>query len=486
MRDWNGKKIVILGAARQGTALARYLVQQGAFVILNDQKSEGELVGAQNALEDLSEDGYPIEWVFNEHPLSLLDSCDVLCMSGGVPLTLPLVSEALARNIPVLNDSQIFLEAAPCPVIGITGSAGKTTTTLLVGKILEKAATSRRSVFYGKRIWVGGNIGNPLIDNVENMRFDDIAVMELSSFQLEIMSKSPHIAAVLNFSPDHLDRHESMADYISAKKRILTFQSSSDIAVLSRDDRATWSLSESTAAKVISFGISDLEDGLEGTFIRDSIVYMRYFAGNHSISSGDVFEKGNERPEVRLLGVDDIPLRGEHNLRNVLAAAAITYAAGVSVESIEAGVIDFVGGHHRLEYVRTWNGVEWFNDSIATTPRRAIAAINSFEEPLVLLTGGRDKNLPWEELLELIRQKVKTLILFGEMAKKIMTALDLSENDVLKVIRCESLYDAVKTAADIVQPGDVVLLSPGGTSFDEFTNYEERGKCFAKWVEELP
>jgi UDP-N-acetylmuramoylalanine--D-glutamate ligase len=200
---------------------------------------------------------------------------------------------------------------------------------------------------------------------------------------------------------------------------------------------------------------------------------------------GDNLKKGNIQPEVRLLKVDDIPLRGEHNLRNVLAALAITYAAGVSAESIEAGVIDFVGGHHRLEYIRTWNGAEWFNDSIATTPRRAIAAINSFEEPLILLAGGRDKNLPWEDLIEIIRQKVKTLILFGELAEKITTALDLSEKDELRIFRCGSLHEAVKTAADVVLPGDVVLLSPGGTSFDEFPNYEERGKCFVKWVEEL-
>jgi UDP-N-acetylmuramoylalanine--D-glutamate ligase len=486
MHDWKGKKIVILGAARQGTALARYLVRQGAFVILSDQKSKQELVGAQTALEDLSEVGHPIEWVFNEHPISLLEGCDVLCLSGGIPLTLPVVSEALVRNISVLNDSQIFLEVAPCPVIGITGSAGKTTTTLLVGKILEKAATSPGNRLYGKQVWVGGNIGNPLIINVENMRSDDIAVMELSSFQLEIMTNSPNIAAVLNFSPDHLDRHKSMTEYIAAKTRILTFQSSSDVAVLSRDDENTWSLSESTAARVISFGISELEEGMEGTFIRDSNVCIRYIEGKNSITSGGSFETGNPQAEESLLKVDDIPLRGEHNLRNVLAAAAITYAAGVSAECIEAGVIDFVGGQHRLEYIRTWNGAQWFNDSIATTPRRAIAAINSFDEPLVLLAGGRDKNLPWEELLDLIRRKVKTVILFGEIADKIFTALDLPENDVKEVIRCESLHDAVKIAADIVQSGDVVLLSPGGTSFDEFKNYEERGKCFAKWVQELP
>ena len=486
MRDWNGKKIVILGAARQGTALARYMVHQGAFVILNDQKSGQKLASVQTALEDLSEVGHPIEWVFNGHPLSLLDGCDVLCVSGGIPITLPVVSEALARNIPVLNDSQIFIEVSPCPVIGITGSAGKTTTTLLVGKILKEATNTPESVFYDKQAWVGGNIGNPLINNVENMRSDDIAVMELSSFQLEIMNKSPHIAAVLNFSPDHLDRHGSMAEYIAAKTRILTFQSSSDIAILGRDDVNTLSLSGLTPAKVITFGISELEESMEGTFIKDSNLYIRYFDGKRSISSGDFVAKGKILPEERLLKIDDIPLRGEHNLRNVLAAAAITYAAGVSAEIIEAGVIDFVGGHHRLEHVRTWNGADWFNDSIATTPRRAIAAINSFDEPLVLLAGGRDKDLPWEEHIKLIRQKVKSLILFGELANKIMTALDLAENDVLKVFRCESLYDAVKIAADIVQPGDVVLLSPGGTSFDEFTNYEERGKCFAKWVEELP
>ena len=401
-------------------------------------------------------------------------------------MTITLVSAAMERDIPVLNDSQIFLESAPCPVIGITGSAGKTTTTLLVGKILEEATNTPDSEYYGKQAWIGGNIGNPLINNIEEMHKADIAVMELSSFQLEIMDVSPDVAAVLNFSPDHLDRHKSMDDYIAAKTRIIAYQASSDIAVIGRDDPNAWSLCGVTEANVISFGISDLDAGEQGTYIRDSHVCIRYSDRDKPLPANGSAVKGEKLHEEELLKVDEIPLRGEHNLRNVLAAGAITYAVGVSAEIIKAGVMGFTGGAHRLEFVRTWKGADWFNDSIATTPRRASAAIKSFNEPLVLLIGGREKNLPWEEILNLIRQKVKTLILFGELAEKVLMEINLSENEDLKVIKCKNLKEAVNNAADVVQPGDVVLLSPGGTSFDEFTNYEERGKCFAKWVLELP
>ncbi len=230
MSDWSGKRVVIIGAARQGIALARYLAQHGARVILNDRRSETELQAARAALADLESQ---IRWVCGDHPLDLLESADLLCVSGGVPLTLPLVVEARQRGIPLSNDSQIFLEAAACRVIGITGSAGKTTTTTLVGRIAQAALAAGR--LFGK-VWVGGNIGVPLIGVLGEMSAQDLAVMELSSFQLELMTRSLQVAAVLNITPNHLDRHGSMAAYTAAKARILAYQSSVDSAVLGRDD----------------------------------------------------------------------------------------------------------------------------------------------------------------------------------------------------------------------------------------------------------
>src|SRR5512145_616932 len=227
--DWTGTRVLILGAARQGLALARWLSLHGARVTLSDVRSEDDLRIARQSLAE-----YPIRWALGGHPLELLDSTDVLCPSGGVPLTLPIVAEAVKRGIPLSNDSQIFMEVVPCKTIGITGSAGKTTTTTLVGRMAKNA--------YGDKAYVGGNIGDPLINYVDNMKADDVAVLELSSFQLDQMTISPTIAAILNITPNHLDRHGTMDAYAAAKARILDFQGKDDIAILGRDDKGAWSL----------------------------------------------------------------------------------------------------------------------------------------------------------------------------------------------------------------------------------------------------
>ncbi|HLO33451.1 MAG TPA: Mur ligase family protein, partial [Anaerolineales bacterium] len=224
MKDWNGKRFLILGAARQGLALARWLSLHGAHVMLSDMRSEAELRVARESLAE-----YQIHWALGSHPLELLDSTDVLCLSGGIPLTLPIVAEAVKRGIPLSNDSQIFMEVVPCKTIGITGSAGKTTTTTLVGQMAKKA--------YGDKAYIGGNIGDPLINYVDDMKADDIAILELSSFQLDQMTVSPIVAAILNITPNHLDRHGTMEAYTAAKARLLDFQTDKDIAVLGRDDK---------------------------------------------------------------------------------------------------------------------------------------------------------------------------------------------------------------------------------------------------------
>ncbi|MEW5871370.1 MAG: UDP-N-acetylmuramoyl-L-alanine--D-glutamate ligase [Chloroflexota bacterium] len=464
--------MVIVGAARQGLALARYLLQHGAVVVLNDRRSEQDLQAARQTLSDLALAGAPLAWVCGGHPLEILDGTDLLCVSGGVPLNLPLIAEARQRGIPLSNDSQIFMEAVPCKVIGITGSAGKTTTTTLVGRMAQAALQAGGSEAGYRKVWVGGNIGAPLIAVVDEMQPDDLAVMELSSFQLEIMNLSPQVAAVLNVTPNHLDRHGTMAAYLAAKAQIIAHQSPSDVVVLGRDDPGAWSLAKEAHGRLMSFGLSELAADQEGVFLRGREIILR--------------EGKFGSAELQVLVRDAIALRGEHNLLNVMAACAIAAAAGLPVEATRAGVQGFAGVKHRLEFVRTWHGVDWYNDSIASAPERVMADIRSFDEPLVLLAGGRDKNLPWDELAALVRQRVDHLVVFGEAAELIVSALHLTGEERLTVSRCSGLQDAVQQAAGLAQPGDVVLLSPGGTSFDEFKDFEERGECFVQWVNQLP
>ena len=233
MSKWSGQRILIIGAARQGLALAQYLAVRGAQIVLNDNRSSDQLRTEIETLANL-----PVEWAFDGHPLSLLEGTDLICPSGGVPLTIPLIAEAQKRGIRLSNDSQIFLEDAPCKVIGITGSAGKSTTTTLVGRMAQKWAKEKNK----SQAWVGGNIGHPLISDVDQMTAEDLVIMELSSFQLEVMTKSPQVAAVLNITPNHLDRHFTMESYTRAKARILDFQRESDSAVLGCDDPGAWKL----------------------------------------------------------------------------------------------------------------------------------------------------------------------------------------------------------------------------------------------------
>ena len=459
--DWNNQRILIVGAARQGTALAKYFVNQGAVVTITDLRSREELLEYADTLKE-----YPVNWVLGEHPTSLLDGVDLVCVSGGVPLTAPIIVDALNRGIPLSNDSQIFLEVAPCKVIGITGSAGKTTTTSLVGCMADFEAKKENGNY--RKAWVGGNIGNPLISSVDEMQGDDIAIMELSSFQLEIMSLSPQIAAVLNITPNHLDRHKTMEAYVHAKTRIIEYQTNCDVAVLNRDDKLSWGLKDLTQGLVFTFGLEKPINSYPGSYIENDGIFLR---------DGEEIFKICERSEIKLLGT--------HNLMNVLAAVSIAYAANISLESIREGIMDFKGVEHRLEFVRTWEGADWYNDSIATAPERAMAAIRSFDRPIVLLAGGRDKDLPWEDFARLVGERVRYLILFGEAAEKINNAVK-PHLDSSRIKRCERMEEAVEEASRIVQPGDVVLLSPGGTSFDEFQDFAERGVVFRKLVNELP
>jgi UDP-N-acetylmuramoylalanine--D-glutamate ligase len=455
--NWTGTRVLILGAARQGLALARWLSLHGAHVTLSDMRSEDELRVASDSLAE-----YQINWVLGGHPLELLDSTDVLCLSGGVPLTLPIVAEAINRGIPLSNDSQIFMEVVPCKTIGITGSAGKTTTTTLVGRMAKNA--------YGDKAYIGGNIGDPLINYVDNMKADDIAILEISSFQLDQMTISPNVAAILNVTPNHLDRHGTMEAYTAAKARILEFQGESDAAVLGHDDKGAWSLRNKVHGRLYTFSLNELDEGLNGTYLQDGLLNLR---------DGDAY--------LPLILREKILLRGDQNVSNALAAFAIGHASGFPLDAMLEAVEDFRGVSHRLELVRELNGVRWYNDSTATAPERSMAAIRAFEEPIVLLLGGRDKNLPWEELVQLVSKRVDHVVLFGEAAEKIQKTVDslgLGKKR-FNVARANGLHEAVLKAAEVAEAGDVVLLSPGGTSFDEFKDFAERGERFREWVQEL-
>ena len=457
--------MVILGGARQGQAAARWLARHGASVTINDLRSAEEMGSARSALTDT-----PVTWVLGSHPVEILDTADILCISGGIPLDNPLVAAALQRGMPLTNDTQIFMEVSPCRSVGITGSAGKTTTTSLVGQMAKNAeGRTAESAINIQHSYIGGNIGDPLLNYVDAMTPDDLAILEISSFQLEQMTVSPDVAAILNITPNHLDRHGTMEIYTAAKRRILEFQRADSTAVLNRNDSGSWDLRENVHGRLVSFGSSTFSGKQDGTFLADDTLYLR--------------QRGAEIP---LLQREQIQLRGAHNVMNVLAAFAIGYAAGLPLDAMISATKEFRGVAHRLELVREWNGAQWYNDSIATAPERTMAAIHSFSEPIVLLLGGRDKNLPWEGLAALVRQRVEHVVLFGEAAEKIGTALEQASGTLpLTLTRCKDLQEAVQAAAKVAGPGNVVLLSPGGTSFDQFYDFEERGKAFRKWVSEL-
>jgi UDP-N-acetylmuramoylalanine--D-glutamate ligase len=459
LNEWKDRKVVVLGLARQGKALTRYLVSQGAKVIVSDLK-EAQALEAE--LEEMRE--LPVSYVLGKHPLDLLEGADVVFLSGGVPADIQLVLEARLRGIQISNDSQLFLELCPAPVIGITGSAGKSTTTELVGRIASQALDGEKA-----RAWVGGNIGRPLLVDINQIRVEDWAVIELSSFQLEIMNSSPHIAAVLNLTPNHLDRHRTMEAYQDAKLRIFTFQKTGDIAILNREDPGAWALKSAVKGRLFTFGIEEL--GVEeGTFLRSDQLWLR--------------ESGHDFP---ICPLSTISLRGQHNLENVLAACAIAASAGFSIESMGLGIREFTGIPHRLEFIRRVKGADWYNDSIATSPERAIAAMNSFDAPIVLLAGGRDKDLPWGEFAEVVKEKVDHLILFGEAKEKIEGVLrkDGALEGSFSIQLVETLAGAVEIATEVVEEGDVVLLAPGGTSFDQYVDFVERGDDFRALVESL-
>ncbi len=458
-----GKHAIVMGFARQGQALARWLPAVGARVTVTDRRAEAAFGAALSAHRERG-----VNFILGDHPLALLDDADLLCVSGGVALTEPLVAEALRRGIPVTNDAQLFLERCPAPVIGITGSAGKTTTTMLVGLMCRAA---------GWVTHVGGNIGDVLLDALPRIAPQDIVVMELSSFQLELTTISPRYGAILNITPNHLDRHGTMEAYTTAKASLIRYQKAEDTAILGIDDPGANGLIALVQGHLVCFSA------------RWAVADGAYLEGDRLILSGRASQSGTRQAVIERQA---IRLRGEHNLLNVLAASAVAGAAGVAPTAMGEAIATFAGVAHRLEVVRVCNGVTWVNDSIATAPERVLAAVRSYGEPLVLLLGGKDKDLPWDELIALAARKAFAVVTFGAhgpvIAGLLQRALAKEEPGRLaaeRVLTVSTLDEAVQAAGRLARPGDVVLLSPGGTSYDAYRDFEERGQHFRRLVDAL-
>jgi UDP-N-acetylmuramoylalanine--D-glutamate ligase len=448
-----GKKVVILGLARQGQALARYASAAGADVVASDMGTPEKLQEVMTSLGGLG-----IEYVLGSHPQSLLDGCDMLIISGGVPADLPIVLAARAMGIPISNDSQEFIRRCPTAVIGITGSAGKSTTTALTGAMGLAA---------GRQTWIGGNIGRPLIADLLHIQPGDLVVQELSSFQLELWQHSPAVAAVLNITPNHLDRHGTMAAYSDAKANILRYQSAQDIAVLCADDPGAMALEPLVHGRLRLFSISG--EVSDGAFVRGDHVWLRDGAGT----------------ETAVCPLDLVRLRGRHNLLNICAAVTLADSAGIPVSAMRETISTFSGVPHRLELVATINGVTYINDSIATAPERALAALASFDEPVILLAGGKDKNMVWGAWAAQVNRQVKHVILFGALAEQLASTLAEQQDASARqapVSIMEDLATAVHEAATLAEPGDIILLAPGGTSYDAYTDFEQRGEHFRALV----
>ncbi|PWH18908.1 MAG: UDP-N-acetylmuramoyl-L-alanine--D-glutamate ligase [Ardenticatenia bacterium] len=489
--DMDGHRVVVVGLAREGEALTRFLASHKCQVVATDLRP-AEAFGER--LAKLTEAG--VQLVLGEHPFSVLDGAEVVFVSPGVPFDAPLLNEARRRGLPLSTESRLFCALCAAPIVGITGSSGKTTTTALVGEMLRTD---------GRNVWVGGNIGQPLIEKVEQIRVNDWVVVELSSFQLEyyhpsanahvrdvhpiwmplLCGWSPHIGAILNVTPNHLDRHPSMEAYTHAKRAIVAYRKPEDIAVLNHDNPITRAIGGSLSGDVRWFSRRTpvpagayLAKGKQGL----SVVVSRGSTIQHDIPK--------VRPVCRL---EEIRLRGEHNVDNILAACAIADTLGVSLEAMHQVCTTFSGVAHRLEWVADVAGVHYYNDSIATTPERLSAALRSFREPIVLLAGGRDKHLPWDEAVRLMLARTCHIILFGEAATLIHTELAKVQATVSPdrrapwptVHRTATLDEAVELAASVAQAGNVVLLSPGCTSFDAFKDFAERGDRFRELVERL-
>ena len=444
MKDVSDKKITVLGAARSGLAAARLLKEKGATVFVSDLAAREAKEEAARFLEQ-----HHIPHEFGGHSERVFD-CDFAVLSPDIPVRAAVVQTLLKKNVPVWSEVEAAFWFCRSPLIAITGSNGKTTTTTLIGEMLRKK--------YSGAV-LAGNIGQPLSDYVADSRPDQWGVVEVSSFQLEtIETFHPRQAVVLNFAPNHLDRYDSYRDYIEAKWRVTMNLTADDMLIYNAGDQPLSDKAQQLKAHKMGFTIEPDSD--QAAFFRDGKIYLH----------------GSE-----LIDTKEMILRGPHNYQNAMAAALAAHNAGIDVEDIRAVLRTFAGIEHRLEFVAEVNGVRFVNDSKATTVESLAVALQSFDQPIVLIAGGKDKGSDFTRLNDLIKQKVKQLVLIGQAADKMAAAWQ----DLRPVYKAPDFRQAVQSAFQFAQPGEVVLLSPACASFDMFRDFEDRGRQFKQLVMEL-
>ena len=444
-----GKNITVIGIGISNLPLIKYLVSLGANVTACDRRSAEDLGENYTELEKLG-----VKFNLGDGYLNNL-SGDMIFKTPGMRYDVPELLKAKENGSIVTSEMEVFFEVCPSHIIAVTGSDGKTTTTTLIHKMMTDA---------GYKTWLGGNIVNPLLTDTEKMKENDWVILELSSFQLHTMRKSPEIAVITNISPNHLDMHKDYKEYIDAKKNIMLYQNEGDTLIVNADNQVTADIGKSANGAV------------------------KYFSRN---GMADVYLDGNiiKRGIVEILNIKDIKIPGMHNVENYMAAIAAVSGL-VSKEVIVNVAKTFGGVEHRIELVRTLDGVKYYNSSIDSSPNRTINTLRVFPNKVIIIAGGKDKGIPYDEIGPALAEHVKVLILIGATSDKIQEALDAEINKTgngkdIEVIRATSYEDAVNTARSKAHDGDVVLLSPASTSFDMFRNFEERGNLFKKIVNEL-
>ncbi|WP_353073919.1 UDP-N-acetylmuramoyl-L-alanine--D-glutamate ligase [Tunturiibacter gelidiferens] len=449
--DLKNKRVLVVGLGKSGLSAAMFLRGLGARVTVSDTRSA---VALAQEIPALLEAGIMVE--SGGHGLLTFRRQDLIVVSPGVPMDTPEVKQVVAFGLTVIGELELASRYLQGQVVAITGSNGKTTTTTLVGKILSDA---------GLPTQVGGNIGLPVIDLVAKSTPETVNVLEVSSFQLETIEEfHPRIAVILNITPDHLDRHGSFEKYVAAKERIFERQGAGDALVLNGDDRVTQMCAARAKSEV--FWFSGTKAVRRGAFVRDGVIVW-------------VEKEGGVTEPV--MPVSEVHLKGAHNIENVLAAVCVARLAKVSAESIRASVATFTAVEHRLEMVRKLNGVEFYNDSKATNVDATMKAVASFSKGIHLILGGKDKDSDYGLMAELLKERVKAVYTIGSAAEKVEHQL----HGVVKMVAAGTLEIAVAEAAKAAVAGDVVLLSPACSSFDQFENYEHRGRVFRQLVNEL-
>ena len=450
MMELKGKKVLVVGLGKSGLAAALFLRRRGAHVTVSDVRSAEALAKDIPALLD---EGIMLET--GGHGLLTFRRQDLIVVSPGVPLNTPELAQVKSFGLPVIGELELAARFLKGKTLAITGSNGKTTTTALVGEILDKA---------GIATLVGGNIGVPVVALIDQSTDETWSVLEVSSFQLESTEKfHPAIAVILNITPDHLDRHGSFENYALAKERIFAAQDEHDFLVLNADNARAAQAASRSVAKVYFFSLE--HSVLQGAWVEEGYL---------------VYRAGKDEPVGKIMPLHNVPLKGAHNVENVLAAVCASRLAGVSAEQIRTAVEAFQAVEHRLEYVTTVNGVEFYNDSKATNVDATAKAVAAFSSGIHLILGGKDKNSDYTLLAPLLRSHVQAVYTIGSAAGKIESEL----RGVVSILSCETLANAVSAAASAARPGEVVLLAPACSSFDQFENYEHRGRVFKELVSE--